>query len=277
MAMSYATLMVCLQTGTSNEPLLGIVADLARHFHAHVIGIAACQLTALSFGEEGYATAESQEELRQGFLRDLNSAEAQFRQILGGHSVEWRHCITADPIVRYMAAEARAADLVIMGVDRTGMLIADLRRIDTAEAVTSLGRPMLVVPNTWTSLSLDQIMIGWKDTPETRRAVSDALPLLLQAQRVSVVEIVSAKMLAEAATRVQDVVSWLTRHGVKAEGTVHAATGNDSVQLEALLAEQNAGIMVSGGYGHSRVREIILGGVTRHRLTQSRGCSLLAH
>ena len=276
--MSYATLMVCLQAGPSHERLLGIVETLATRFCAAVIGIAACQLTALSYGD-GYATAESHEALRQDFLQNLKSAEKEFRRILGsrGQSIEWRDCITENPIVRYLAAEARAADLVIMNADRTETIIDGLRRIDVANAVMSLGRPALVIPNTVTSLSLDVMMIGWKDTPETRRAVSNAVPLLRQAGRVLVVEIAPSRMLAAADARVQDVVSWLRRHGIRAEGSVHAATGNDSMQLEALMSEHGVGVMVAGAYGHSRLRETILGGVTHHLLTESRSCSLLTH
>jgi nucleotide-binding universal stress UspA family protein len=276
--MSYATLMVCLQAGPSHEPLLGIVETLATRFCAAVVGIGACQLTALSYGE-GYATSETHEALRQDLLRNLKSAETEFRRVLGGRgqSIEWRDCITEDPIVRYLVAEARAADLVIMSADRTGAFVDGLRRVDIANAVMSLGRPALVVPDTVTSLSLDLMMIGWKDTPETRRAVANAVPLLRQAGRVMVVEIASSRMLAAAAARVQDVVSWLRRHGVTAEGSVQAATGNDSMQLEALMFEHGAGVMVAGAYGHSRLRETILGGVTHHLLTQSRRCSLLTH
>jgi nucleotide-binding universal stress UspA family protein len=276
--MSYATLMVCLQAGRSHEPLLGIVETLATRFRAAVIGIGACQLTALAYGE-GDATSETHEALGHDLLQNLKSADSEFRRILGGRgeSIEWRDCITEDPIVRYLVAEARAADLVIMGADRTGPFVDGLRRIDIANAVMNLGRPALVIPDTVTSLSLDLMMIGWKDTPETRRAVASAVPLLRQAGRVMVVEIASSRMLAAADARVRDVVSWLRRHGIAAEGSVHGATGNDSVQLEALMFEHGAGVMVAGAYGHNRVRETILGGVTHYLLTQSRHCSLLTH
>ena len=93
--MSYATLMVCLQAGRSHEPLLGIVETLATRFRAAVIGIGACQLTALSYGE-GYATSETHEALGHDLLQNLKSADSEFRRILGGRgeSIEWRDCIT---------------------------------------------------------------------------------------------------------------------------------------------------------------------------------------
>src|ERR1700681_1317956 len=111
---------------------------------------------------------------------------------------------------------ARSADLVIMGV-ASGALADASRRVKTGDLVMQVGRPVLIVPAAADKLKLERVVIGWKDTRETRRAIFDALPLLKQAVHVAIVEIAAEEELAAARTHLDDVVNWLKRHGVAAE------------------------------------------------------------
>ncbi len=120
-------------------------------------------------------------------------------------------------------------------------------------------------------------MIAWKDTRETRRAVLDALPLLQQAARVSIVEATGAEDMADARSHVADVAAWLGRHGVAASGQTVPSDGGDAAQLDAFARDHGADLIVAGAYGHSRVREWALGGVTRSLLMHGSRCSLLSH
>jgi nucleotide-binding universal stress UspA family protein len=82
-----------------------------------------------------------------------------------------------------------------------------------------------------------------------------------------------------ALLRLRDVVAWLSRHGISAsELAPEQNEGRDTtVQLDAIAADVGAGIIVAGAYGHSRFRELILGGMTQHLITQSSRCVLMSH
>jgi nucleotide-binding universal stress UspA family protein len=140
------------------------------------------------------------------------------------------------------------------------------------------GRPLIVVPDACDWLDLRSVLIAWKDTPECRRAVVDALPILCRAKDVIVAEIVEDEANRSAGlSGVEDLVAWLSRHGVVASQQVPAECGNAAAQLDRIASEVGAGVVVAGAYGHSRFREWVFGGVTKRLLTPSRRCSLLSH
>src|SRR5262249_51173969 len=118
-----------------------------------------------------------------------------------------------------------------------------------------------------------------KDAAEARRAVADALPLLREAKEVVVAEVCeddTGRGAAEA--RVADVAAWLARHGVIASARVAGMGEAISVAavLDAIADDIGAQLIVAGAYGHSRFRELVLGGVTQHFLTQTDRCVLLS-
>jgi nucleotide-binding universal stress UspA family protein len=139
------------------------------------------------------------------------------------------------------------------------------------------GRPLLVVPDACEWLDLRSVLIAWKDTPECRRAVVDALPILHEAKNVIVAEIVEDEADRPAvASGVEDLVAWLSRHGVLASGRVPSEPGNAAAQLDEIASEAAAGLVVAGAYGHSRFREWVFGGVTKCLVNPSKRCSLLS-
>jgi nucleotide-binding universal stress UspA family protein len=140
-----------------------------------------------------------------------------------------------------------------------------------------VGRPVLVVPTGAKVIALDCVLVAWKDTRETRRAILDALPLLKKAAHVTLAEIAVEDRLALARKHLEEVVVWLGRHGVKAEGAASLSTGEDASQLYAIAKERGADVIVAGAYGHSRLREWVLGGVTRDLLLRADLCAFVSH
>ena len=180
--MAYATLMVHLEVGQSNAGLLRIAAGLAERFQASVIGIAACQPMPMVYGDGmsgGYFDGGFIEQERKEFDRQIKAAEAEFRSALQGRAgqLEWRSEVMYSPPADYLAREARSADLVITSVATGGILDA-ARTMNTGDLVMRVGRPVLIVPATAQALKLDRVVVGWKDTRETQRAIAGALPLL---------------------------------------------------------------------------------------------------
>jgi nucleotide-binding universal stress UspA family protein len=179
------------------------------------------------------------------------------------------------PLSDYLAREARSADLVVTGVDRNVPLDAT-RQVDHQDLVMQAGRPVLIVPAAAARTGFERVLVGWKETAEARRAIVDALPFLARAAHVTIAEIAAKEELAEARTRLADVVGWLEHHGIKAQPVAAAAGGTHAQGLKAIANEQKADLIVAGAYGHSRLREWVLGGVTNDLLLRADRCSLLS-
>jgi nucleotide-binding universal stress UspA family protein len=275
--MPYATLLVHLECGQSNARLLQAVKELCNPKPARIIGVAACRPLQLDYGD-GFVTGELVDSDRREIDEEQKAAGEELRQALEGFGEQllFRPAVVYGPLSEHVAAEARGADLVITSA-RPAPLFNGTRRADVGEMVLQAGRPVLVVPATGGDVSLARILVAWKDTREARRAALDALPLLHRAKQVAVAEVAEAVALAGAKERVAEVCGWLARHGIAAEPLALPRSGEDAGRLEGLAREWKADVVVAGAYGHSRLREFVLGGVTRDLLLASRRCALLSH
>jgi nucleotide-binding universal stress UspA family protein len=97
------------------------------------------------------------------------------------------------------------------------------------------------------------------------------------AGKVTVLEIAPEADLSRAKDNLADVTSWLKRHGISASSEAVAAKGADSSRLSEFAHEKGADLIVAGAYGHSRVREWVLGGVTNDFLLNPDRCVLVSH
>ena len=179
---------------------------------------------------------------------------------------------------RFIVRQARACDIIVVGEAARGGLADPFVQVNPSDLVMQVGRPLLVVPESCNWLDLRSVLVAWKDTAEARRAVSDALPLLRKSTEVTIVEIVEDEAdRAAALLRVEDVAAWLSRHGVRASQQVPGQCGDAATQLERVASDVGAGVVIAGAYGHSRLSEWILGGVTRRLINPANRCSLLSH
>lgn len=270
------TLMVHMQIGRENLNLLRMAADLAQRMNARVIGIAACQPMQMVYGD-GYLAGGFVEETQEKLELEMKEAESAFRWFLSPTVVklEWRSTMLYSSIAAYIAREARGADIIVTSI--TGGKIFDAqRKINLGDLVMQAGRPVLILPENLDGITLDKVLIGWQDTPEVRRAILLALPVLKMARYVAIAEIATDSQLPEARLRIADVVAWLLCHGVVAEPLATLSQGNDQAQLQHIAEEQDAHIILAGAYGHSRVRELMFGGITKDLLYPIDRCSLLA-
>ncbi len=275
--MTYATLMVHLELGQSNKAILQIAEDVAERFHARVVGIAAAQVLQPVYNE-GYMSGALLAEQIARLDVDLEVVENEFRSALAArnHAIEWRSRSMFGPLSDYIAGEARCADLIL-----TGMGLGDMqggrRRVNVGELVVQAGRPVIVIPPSAGTLHASRVLVCWKDTREARRAVRDALPLLKQAERVDVVEVATEADLGASRDRVADVTAWLKLHGVAAASLEVPASDDERAGLDAIFADRDPDLVVAGAYGHSRLREWVMGGVSRDLLTRVDRCTLLSH
>ena len=273
--MSFSTLMVQLDLDRSNDTRLQIAGDLAVRFDARVIGATAGDIQPLYF-LDGDAAQDFLEKDRAGLKAQMAKCEQQFRHALRGRAdkIEWRSALEWP--TKFVAREARAADLIVAGAVRGGVDL--LRQVDPGELVLQTGRPVLVVPPELEWLKINAVVVGWKDTREARRAIYDALPLLHKANEVVVVELLQPDADQKAAkTRVDDVAAWLIRRGIGASAIATKALIGVPDRLVLIAQEEGANIIVAGAYGHARLQEWVFGGVTRDLLMQHRCCVFLSH
>ncbi|WP_035674800.1 universal stress protein [Bradyrhizobium liaoningense] len=277
--MTYATVMVSLALDQPNEARLQVAGELAERFEAAIVGVAAAQFAPPLYFTDGTEAQALIDEGEASVKRRLADLEAQFRAATkdrGGH-VEWRSAM--DFPARFVLAQARCADIVVSG-GRTPAFSDAFSLASPKDLVLQAGRPLLVVPDRVNWLDLRNVLVAWKDTPEARRAVADALPMLRKAREVTIVEIPERDDDRSAVTAgVIDVATWLGRHGVTATARVSEAARDESpaAHLEKVAGDVGAGLIVAGAYGHSRFRELILGGVTQHLVTQTARSVLLSH
>ena len=225
---------------------------------------------------EGGVAEDLLEKDRARLESQMADCEAQFRRVLKARAdkIEWRSAL--DSPTDFVTRNARAADLIIAGNQTARPDVT--RQINPGDLVLRAGRPVLVVPPGAEFLRLKSVVIAWKDTREARRAVNDALPLLHKAREVIVVELLDESADKTAAkARVDDVARWLVRRGISASSIATKALMGVTDRLAILAQDEGAGIIVAGGYGHTRFQEWVLGGATRDLLMQQKCCALLSH
>ena len=241
-----------------------------------MIGITAGEFSPPLYFTTGEQAQKVLDEGQAAVKNRVAEVEAEFRAAMQNRAaaIEWR-CAEDFP-ARFIVQQARAADIIIVGEGGRDPLGDPFMQADPGDLLMQTGRPLLVVSDTCDWLDLRNVLIAWKDTPEARRAVADALPILREAKDVMVAEIAEDDDKPAALSGVKDVVAWLSRHGVLASGQVPDECGHATAQLGRIASEVGAGLVVAGAYGHSRLREWVFGGVTKELINPSKRCSLLS-
>jgi nucleotide-binding universal stress UspA family protein len=258
--MSFKTIIVHVDDDQQAASRIKFATALAKSHGARLIGLAAFTIPPPTVGAAGFAvTVPIGEELSESVSTRLREFEAQFRALSApAGEVEWRSAI--DIPTSFLAESGRAADLVIAGSPDAAESASTFRRVDLGDLIMRVGRPVLVPAAGAEQLDAGIVVVAWRDSREARRAVRDALPFLEKARDV-IVATVDDRTAATIRESLDDVVAFLSRHGIDAQAQV--LSGGVSEALVDLALKAGAGLIVSGGYGHSRLREWAFGGVTR--------------
>ena len=186
----------------------------------------------------------------------LGAASASFREIEGNN-----RNATID--------EARYYDLAVMGRPAEP---EDMTTDGTADVLIDAGRPLLLAPSVPSDNPLTTVVVAWKPSAPSARAVAAAMPLLKQAEKIHVLGIAEDRSdEEEVLASAEKLASHLRKHGLKPQaGHVRANDRNAAdVLIEAADQKLKAGVLVMGGYGHSRTREFVFGGFTRRILQKA--------
>lgn len=273
--MDIKTILVLLDESPRRRERLGLAFGLARAFGAHLTARFALSTSPLPM----YALAEAGAFAIEQEMQEHEAAAAEARRELAaegaaspGVTTEWRDA--GIPLRDDSAGAARSADLVVAGQPERG---AARQRLVAGDLLLSAGRPILFVPYAGRFASLGRkALVAWNDSREAARAVADALPLLRRAEAVHVLAFDTGA--AARFTSGADIGAYLERHGVRATfGREPAADIAVGELLLSRAADLDAGLIVMGGYGHSRVREQVLGGATRTLLESMTVPVLMSH
>jgi len=268
--MTISTIMVHVDFDEATKARVAAAADLARRFHAALIGVAGWALRELDTGSEikldsPRLGASAQDRIAE----QLERLGESFRKMAGEvpMGLEWQF---SDHFPReVIPAHAFAADLVVIGQP---MLPGDLyQTFDPGQVILTAGRPVLVLPPDATVVQASRIMIAWKNTREGRRAVLDAIPFLTAAQTVTIVAVCEAGMERATTEQIAELAKYLAHHKV-APVSPHVIPANSTPAEHVLLdvaKARNADLIVAGAYGRTRLSEWVFGGFTRHLLRTS--------
>ncbi|CAM5209670.1 Nucleotide-binding universal stress UspA family protein OS=Castellaniella defragrans OX=75697 GN=HNR28_003216 PE=4 SV=1 [Castellaniella defragrans] len=266
--MSFKSILVNFNIDEPIEPVFKAASDLARHFQARIVGFCTADAAIPFTSPEGEPmAAEVWRQLREDIETRFKQLHTDFDRLSSGSGLqaEWRESL--DFPTRGLAEASRIADLIVMSTASDGHDGTTSRTADPGSVALQAGRPLLLLAHEGSHAPFRRVVIAWKDTREARRAVADAVPLLSSAQEVSIVTVTNAP---DSSTRegIADVATFLSRHGISARAeTIEAA--DENAKLWEFITSDRADLVVSGAYGHSRLREWAFGGVTRSLLGES--------
>lgn len=277
--MSYKTIIAYLARPDGVADVMNVALPLAEKFGAHLIGMH------VSSGVPVMGTIASQvpheiiEQYAQHMREDAEAIEDAFSNAVKGAKVqtEWRQHIQkvlGMDILHMISEQTRCADLVVMGQSDSEQRVGEL----TADIIIAAGRPVIVVSKTGPATNLaGKIVVAWDGSREAARAAFDSLSLLQEAQSVYVVTI--QKDIGKDAVTLggRELALSLARHGVNAEAVALDGDASAGETLTKYVSENDCDLIVMGCYGHSRLRERLFGGATRHILREMIVPVLMSH
>lgn len=227
----------------------------------HIAGRGVSQV----FLEEAMASAE----------RHAKELELEFKDYCSRQNIPNEWIVADGEHLEELARHAHAADLLIVTRPQDENLEDRVRTRLAEQVIMNTGLPVMVLPpgfeDNWTP---KRVLIGWKGTREAVRAVRDSLSILQQAEKVLVGTV---HPNAEDAISTLEISKYLERQGIDAETIDLMEDEGTGRTLLSMAQAHQCDLLVAGAYGHSRLREIFVGGVTRHLLRHSDMPLLLSH
>jgi nucleotide-binding universal stress UspA family protein len=281
--------LVVLLDGTARDDVrMAVAVELARRHDAHLIGLCALELllpSDMSFALGGYpdlwALPEFAKQMESQARGKASVIEANFRELLRREGLKGDWEFELGSLIPSVTYRAQAADLLIVGQTDPDNPPPAAARTLVEDVLMTAGRPLLIVPYAGRFDTVGtNVLIGWTPTRESARAVHDALPLLAPSANVTVLTVQSAGAASDTdVLPTVDIAEHLARHGlnVSAARTVVSDGLSPADALLDYASDLGTDLLVVGGYGHSRTREMIMGGVTRDLLRHMTVPVLMSH
>lgn len=269
-----------LETDPARDRSLNYAISVAQACDAHVTGMAFCDPIGFPQYPIPSMPASVISNITAEKAREAQAAITRFEEAAKSHKISFDHEVVMHRLPRSaeaFAVKARRSDLSI--VQQTE------NRDDDNEAMIETvlfdsGRPVLIVPYIQKDpFRLDHVVCCWDGSSTAARAVNDARPLLKRAKKVEILIVANEKTEdPRHQASGEGIVNHLARHDINATlKTLQAPDVDVANSILSYIAEQGADIVVIGGYGHSRLREFVLGGVTRTILASMTAPVFMAH
>lgn len=263
--MALKDLLVCLDPHPSVDARVKLAVALARRDGAHIVGLHVVPPSPMP----AYYTPETVEisqNLRKKAADSFKrSVGRKFNDTLRREGLQGELRIVEGEVDEDATLHARYADLAILGQPDPDRPFESA--VSPDHVVLYSGRPALVVPYIGFSGTVgERVIVAWNAGREASRAVNDALPLLTRAKVVRILAINPERAGTHGEEIGADIALHLARHGVKTDVSVLGSDIGEPDMLLSQAADFSADLIVMGAYGHSRARELILGGMTRHLL-----------
>ena len=266
--MNFGTILIHLDHSERCALRIGIAATLARQHGSHLIGLVPTGLYDGTIPAEAIAGKDTDFiAASSDFLRVRAEGVAHtFRKLIeGAPSISSEVRLVDRPSVDAVIGHGRTSDLVIVGQSRRDDTDATTARDLPEQVVLHAGRPVLVVPCAKPLHAFGRkVLVAWDGSREAAVALRAALPLLSKAASVALVSLhAGAASQDEGDLLIPQTLAWLRRHGIQANATQQPEARGFADALLSRAAQDEAGLIVMGGYGHTRIREWVLGGVTQ--------------
>ncbi|HYC05955.1 MAG TPA: universal stress protein [Azospirillaceae bacterium] len=270
--MGFKTIQVHVGTDAASDDRVAAAADFARRQDARLRGV----LTLAPSELPGLDLGDGIEEARRVAARVAAPIEERFRAVASREGLRFDWIMEVGDEAEHLAVHARYADVVVLSQDRRESLWNDFSTNLPDHLPFAAGCPVLVLPPDRTApVDASNILVAWKPTREAAAAVRAALPVLKEAATVTVI---TAGSRDETELHGAGILRFLGEHGVKASlRTPEAPEDSAGRSLLVEAGAVGAGLLVMGVYGHSRLRERILGGTSRHVLHHAEIPLLVAH
>jgi len=292
--MTIKTILAAASGGSASDGAIELACRFARRFGAHLEGYHAKPdpRDLFTYSGDGFGLSMSGEFIDR-FIKDADAIAAKtkesFTATAARHqiglsaaaptqqlperiaaSADWREETGYGPTM--VARRARFFDLVVLGRSER---VVDQPHTDVVEqTLVNSGRPVLLAPSKTPAEVGERVALGWNGSAEAVRAMTSSLPFLAAARETAIITV--GERHQESAAALIDYLGW---HGVKAQhrhvpAVAHVGQGQ---QLLSAAREENADLLVMGGYGHMPWREFLFGGATREVVGVSLLPLLLSH
>ncbi|MBI3445197.1 MAG: universal stress protein [Magnetospirillum sp.] len=289
---AFKSILVPVGDAASAPAALDTALRLAGRYSSHVVGlhVRADPTTAVPLVGEGMSGAMVEEMIAlaegQGAQR-AKDARAAFDQACArngapladapgssGLSAEWVDMVGREDDV--VAWRGRVSDLVVFGHPGGDAEVPAMITLNTA--LMACGRPLLLCPAEPAPLPGASVAIAWNGSAEAARAVGWAMPFLREAKSVTILTVAEAGHGGDIPTPAGELATYLAWNGVTATTTIlQASASHAGEELLRQAVKSGADLLVMGAYTHSRLRQLILGGVTRHVISHAPLHVLMCH
>jgi len=261
------TILVSLNNSQFFDSNMAMATQIAREYDSHIIGLYIIPSAIVYAAPYGYGGPINFVEMNRFYRSKASSVEDDFEDFIRKENLngEWRlvnslGTFVGDGVIKH----AREADLVILGNDNS---IQDSIEFES-RLVTEIGRPVLIVPNTTRSdFSFKKVIVGWDGSREAARAAFDAVPLLQMSEKTEVTCFNAHKEREMSGDLPgSELTNSLARYNINVE--MVSEKTKTSVSQALVDRAETGDLLVIGAFGHSRLRENILGGVTQKALKQ---------